>query len=101
MPELSRITLNPNVGLGRPTIRGMRITVGVILKMLAAGKSTADIREAYPELEADDVAQALQYAAAVPAWRDASIPVPRPDFEQALHVAVRCKGPETGRRIAS
>ena len=63
MANLDRITANPNVCLGQPTIRGMRITVSVILKMLAAGKSTGDILDAYPELEPEDVAQAVQYAA--------------------------------------
>jgi uncharacterized protein (DUF433 family) len=63
MEKLDRITVNPNVCLGQPTIRGMRITVSVILKMLAAGKSVQDVLEAYPELEAEDVHQAIQYAA--------------------------------------
>jgi len=63
MEKLDRITVNPNVCLGQPTIRGMRITVSVILKMLAAGKSVRDVLEAYPELETEDVHQAIQYAA--------------------------------------
>ena len=63
MEKLERITVNPNVCLGQPTIRGMRITVSVILKMLASGKSTAEVLEAYPELEAEDVQQAIKYAA--------------------------------------
>jgi uncharacterized protein (DUF433 family) len=63
MEKLDRITVNPNVCLGQPTIRGMRITVSVILKMLAAGESVQDVLEAYPELEAEDVHQAIQYAA--------------------------------------
>lgn len=63
MGRLDRITVNPKVCLGQPTIRGMRITVSVILKMLAAGKSIPEILEAYPELEAEDVEQALKYAA--------------------------------------
>jgi len=61
--KLDRITINPNVCLGKPTIRGMRITVSVILKMLAAGKSIQEVLEAYPELEEEDVQQAIQYAA--------------------------------------
>jgi uncharacterized protein (DUF433 family) len=65
MEKLDRMTVNPNVCLGQPTIRGMRITVSVILKMLAAGKSVQDVLEAYPELEAEDVHQAIQYAALV------------------------------------
>jgi uncharacterized protein (DUF433 family) len=61
--RLDRITVNPNVCLGQPTIRGMRITVSVILKMLAGGKTIREVLEAYPELTAEDVQQAMQYAA--------------------------------------
>lgn len=63
MEKLDRITVNPDVCLGQPTIRGMRITVSVILKMLANGKSIQEVLEAYPELEAEDVQQAVRYAA--------------------------------------
>ena len=62
MEKLDRITINPDVCLGQPTIRGMRITVSVILKVLAAGKTPAEVLEAYPELQAEDVRQAIQYA---------------------------------------
>lgn len=63
MERLDRITVNPSVCLGQPTIRGMRITVSVILKMLAGGKSVQEVLEAYPELEVEDVRQAIKYAA--------------------------------------
>lgn len=63
MLKLDRITVDPRVCLGQPTIRGMRITVSVILKMVAAGSSVQDVMDAYPELEPLDVQQALQYAA--------------------------------------
>jgi uncharacterized protein (DUF433 family) len=63
MEKLDRITVNPDVCIGQPTIRGMRITVSVILKMLGSGKSTQAVLEAYPELEAEDVQQSLKYAA--------------------------------------
>ena len=63
MDKLDRITIRPEVCLGQPTIRGMRITVSVILKMLAAGKSVAEVMAAYPELEEEDVRQAMQFAA--------------------------------------
>ena len=63
MKKLDRITVDPRVCLGQPTIRSMRITVSVILKMVAAGKSVEDVIDAYPELEPEDVQQALQYAA--------------------------------------
>lgn len=63
MEQLDRITVNPNVCLGQPTIRNMRITVSVVLKMLAGGKTVQEVLEAYPELEATDVQQAMQFAA--------------------------------------
>jgi uncharacterized protein (DUF433 family) len=60
---LDRVTVDPRVCLGQPTVRGMRITISVILKMVAAGKSVQEIIDAYPELEPEDVQQSLQYAA--------------------------------------
>ncbi len=63
MSRIDRITVDPRICLGQPTIRGMRITVSVVLKMLAGGQSIQDVLEAYPELEEDDVRQALEYAA--------------------------------------
>ena len=62
MERLDRITVDPEICLGQPTIRGMRITVGVILKMLAAGKNQAEVLDAYPELESEDIEQALKFA---------------------------------------
>lgn len=61
--KLDRITVNPNVCLGQPTIRGMRITVGFVLKLLASQLSISEILAAYPELEEEDIRQALNYAA--------------------------------------
>ena len=61
--SLDRITVNPAVCQGQPTIRGMRITVGVVLKMLAGGATVGEVLEAYPELEDEDVRQAMRYAA--------------------------------------
>jgi uncharacterized protein (DUF433 family) len=63
MERLDRITIDPNVCLGQPTVRRTRITVSVILKMLASGSTPEDILDAYPELEPDDVRQAIRYAA--------------------------------------
>lgn len=63
MEKLDRITIDPSICLGQPTLRGTRITVSVVLKMLAGGKSVPDVLQAYPELEAEDVQQALRYAA--------------------------------------
>ncbi|QLE57700.1 DUF433 domain-containing protein [Nostoc sp. TCL26-01] len=63
MSQLDRITVNPNICLGQPTIRGMRITVAFVLKLLASQLSVQEVLEAYPELEAEDIRQALNYAA--------------------------------------
>ena len=63
MEKLDRITVNPQICLGQPTIRGMRITISVILKMLANNRSNQEILEAYPELEEEDIHQSIMYAA--------------------------------------
>lgn len=63
MEKLDRITINPNICLGQPTIRGMRVTVGFVLKLLASNLSIQEVLEAYPELEIEDIQQALTYAA--------------------------------------
>lgn len=60
---LDRITVDPSVCQGQPTIRGMRITVSVVLKMLAGGAAMQEVLDAYPELEEEDVRQAMRYAA--------------------------------------
>lgn len=62
MKDLTRITVNPLVMGGKPCIRGMRVTVGTIVGLMAAGYSTAEILRLYPYLEADDISQALAYA---------------------------------------
>ena len=59
---LERITFNKEVLCGKPTIRGMRISVEMILELLAAGESEQAILEDYPELETDDLRAALAYA---------------------------------------
>lgn len=63
MNNLDRITIDPELCLGEPTIRGMRITVSVILKQIASGTTTQEILRAYPELEEEDIRQATRYAA--------------------------------------
>ena len=60
---LSRITVNPNVLLGKPTIRGLRISVGQILSALANNVPISDLLKDYPELEREDIQAALAYAA--------------------------------------
>lgn len=59
---LRRITVNSKVMVGKPTIRGLRITVDQILKALAGGVLTDDLLEDYPELEKEDIQAALLYA---------------------------------------
>jgi uncharacterized protein (DUF433 family) len=59
---LSRITVNPKVMLGKPTIRGMRITVEQILRALAGGVSEQELLQEYPELEKEDFQAVFAYA---------------------------------------
>ncbi len=59
---LSRITLNPNVCFGKPTIRNMRYPVEVILDLLSAGMTTEEILEDYPDLEKEDIQACLLFA---------------------------------------
>jgi uncharacterized protein (DUF433 family) len=60
---LKRITVNPKVMVGKPRIRGLRITVEQILKALAGGVTVKDLLEDYPELEREDIQAVLLYAA--------------------------------------
>jgi uncharacterized protein (DUF433 family) len=62
MLEFDRITFDPNVMGGKACIRGMRVTVSLIVNLVANGMSTGEIIEAYPYLEQEDIRQALQYA---------------------------------------
>ena len=75
MKELDRITVDPEVCLGQPTIRGMRITVSVILKQIAGGMTKDEILKAYPELEEEDIVQALKYAAWLSSEKVKPIPI--------------------------
>jgi uncharacterized protein (DUF433 family) len=72
MKNCARITFDPEVMGGKPCIRGLRITVGTIVGLVAAGHSMADILRAYPYLEEEDVREALSYAA----WRVEEIELP-------------------------
>ena len=63
MDLLQRITRDPAVMGGRPCIRGMRVTVGAIVGLLAAARTHEEILHAYPYLEPDDIRAALSYAA--------------------------------------
>jgi uncharacterized protein (DUF433 family) len=65
MTTLKRITFDPNVMGGKPCIRGMRVTVGTIVGLLAKGHDMERVLEAYPYLEKEDIYEALAFAA----WR--------------------------------
>ena len=66
------ITIEPGKRGGKPCIRGLRVTVGTIVGLLAAGKNEKDILKAYPYLEGEDIHEALAYAA----WRVEEIEQP-------------------------
>jgi uncharacterized protein (DUF433 family) len=72
--QFERITINPEVCMGQPTIRGMRITVAFVLKLLASGMTHEEILKAYPELEKEDILQAIEYAAWLASEAHAPIP---------------------------
>jgi uncharacterized protein (DUF433 family) len=74
MPTLDRITRNTGIMGGKACIRGMRVTVGTIVGLVASGHSFSEILAAYPYLEEEDIRQALAYAA----WRVEEIEVPLP-----------------------
>ena len=72
MTPLTRITLDPDVMGGKPCIRGMQITVGTVVGLVASGRSIPEILAAYPYLEEEDVREALAYVA----WRVEETEVP-------------------------
>lgn len=72
MKNLDRITLNPEVMGGKPCIRGLRVTVGTVVGLMASGHSPEGILKAYPYLELADIYEALAYAA----WRSEEVEVP-------------------------
>jgi uncharacterized protein (DUF433 family) len=64
MKTLDRITVNPARMNGQPCIRNLRLTVKRVLEVLATYPSREELRQEYPELEEEDIRQALEYAAA-------------------------------------
>jgi len=60
--NLKRITFDPKVMGGKPTIRGLRVTVGMIMGLIAAGHNNKEILKAYPYLEEEDIHEALNFA---------------------------------------
>lgn len=65
MKQLDRITRNPDVMGGKACTRGMRVTVGMVVAQIGAGRNVEEVLTDFPYLERDDVMQALRYAA----WR--------------------------------
>jgi len=72
MNQLTRITFDPNVMGGKPCIRGLRVTVGTIVGLVASDHSQEEILNLYPYLEAEDIREALAYAA----WRAEEVELP-------------------------
>ncbi len=72
MAQFSRITTDPEVMGGKPCVRGLRVTVGTLIGLMASGHSNQDILKAYPYLEDEDLRQALAYAA----WRVEEVELP-------------------------
>jgi uncharacterized protein (DUF433 family) len=72
MQNLARITFDPQVMGGKPCIRGMRVTVGTIVGLVASGKTVDEVLADYPYLEREDILEALSYAA----WRAEEREVP-------------------------
>jgi uncharacterized protein (DUF433 family) len=65
MNNFERITQNPAIMGGKPCIRGLRVTVGMIVGQIGAGRSIDEVLADYPYLQREDVLEALRYAA----WR--------------------------------
>lgn len=72
MKQLRRISFDPGVMGGKPCIRGLRVTVGMIVGLIASGHSREEILELYPYLEPEDIDESLSYAA----WRVEELDVP-------------------------
>lgn len=72
MNELDRITFDPNRMGGKPCIRNLRVTAGMVTGLIASGHSFEEILTLYPYLEAEDITQSLKYAA----WRAEEVELP-------------------------
>lgn len=71
--ELRRITVDPAIMGGKPCIRGMRVTVGMIVEAIAAGRSVSDMLADFPYLEEEDIREALTYAARLAQGREVQL----------------------------
>ena len=74
-PLLSRITINPDVNHGKPTIRGLRYPVDSMLEYLAAGDSIEEVLTYFPDLEREDILACMAYASASMKLKDIEVPV--------------------------
>ena len=74
MAQLDRITQDPQVMGGKPCVRGMRVTVGMIVGQIAAGHTIEEVLAEYPYLEREDVLQSLRYAAWLAEDREVTLP---------------------------
>jgi len=74
--RFTRITVNPMQMGGVPCIRGLRIPVSTVVGMVADGMSEAEILKSYPDLEREDIPEALRYAAAAVSERELPLTVP-------------------------
>ena len=72
MNGTDRVTFDPELMGGKPCIRGMRVTVGMIVGLVASGRARDEILKLYPYLEDEDITQALTYAA----WRTEEVELP-------------------------
>ncbi len=71
---ITGITADPSVCSGQPCVRGLRITVALVLKYLAAGRTAAEVVEEFPELEVEDIRDCLRYAAWLVSGRTLTLP---------------------------
>jgi uncharacterized protein (DUF433 family) len=72
MSQFDRITFDPQVMGGKPCLRGLRVTVGTIVGLIASGATPRELLDDYPYLEREDITAALSYAA----WRVEEVEVP-------------------------
>jgi uncharacterized protein (DUF433 family) len=75
MADFTRITQNPEVMGGKPCIRGLRVTVGMIVGQIGAGRTIEQLLGDYPYLEREDVLEALRYAAWRAQEREIDLPI--------------------------
>jgi len=71
--KLDRITVDPDIMGGQPCVRGLRIPVSLILRLLASGKTIQRVMKDYPELEEEDIKQALEFASWATSERTISV----------------------------